>query len=95
MFSGERVRNKPTEKIQDPAGIHTQDLLNARSDTLTTKTACMEPLAKKRKTSYISSAAYRPQSNSNFPLFSPHYEAKIEESEKLGWHVTGSRTQDR
>ena len=24
----ERVRNKSTEKIQDPAGIRTQDLLN-------------------------------------------------------------------
>ena len=26
----ERVRNKSTEKIRDPAGIRTQDLLNTR-----------------------------------------------------------------
>ena len=36
-FSGESVRNKSTGKIQDPAGIHTQDLLNARQTLLPLK----------------------------------------------------------
>ena len=48
----ERVRNKSTNKIRDPAGIRTQDLLNTRADTLTIKP--LGPLAEEQKTSYIS-----------------------------------------
>ena len=55
-FLVERVRNKSTETIWDPAGIQTQDPLNT-SQMLSPMIKPLGPLAEEQKTSYISIAS--------------------------------------
>ena len=48
----ERLRNKSTEKIRDPAGIQTQDLLNTRQTLLLSD-------VERVRISWISAEAFR------------------------------------